>query len=454
MGVWPQPSLLPPSPITCSLPDLLRALSSPPTPQEDVTEKAQQPQDSADGQPAVGSRPPPPGAAEAAAQREADLPEPPASQAPPAISDAPTHEVAAAALLHAADSTPDLSAHPAAAAGTAPEPAEPSLAVDLGDETLLLLSGLDDAAAAPPAQLAAEPDFGDLFGDLVLAQPTSVGREDADTFADDWRAVPATAAAQEDMDHAPSAVLPSLLEQPAAGPQAAVVGEAAHDEAALQEGLDGLSDVSTETDGGSDRAADQQQARQPAPHATQAQVKGVAANAQPHAVHTGDVAEQQRAVQDERAATAHPSPTLEAEQQHHAQDVQQGIVLLEVAELLEARIAGSAVAGNAVAGVEDASYQDDLLFASIVSQASCCALPIPCVVLLPASAMRLTIGSLVHLQLEPEEAAVAGDREARRGASGTEGTVLGRLAAARAFLSPSFEQVRGLNVLVVLVPAL
>lgn len=49
-----------------------------------------------------------------------------------------------------------------------------------------------------------------------------------------------------------------------------------------------------------------------------------------------------------------------------------------------------------------------------------------------------------HLQLEPEAAAAAAAAagSAGGGTGGGEGTVLGRLAAARAFLSPNFEQVR------------
>ncbi|KAL4418863.1 hypothetical protein ABPG77_002930, partial [Micractinium sp. CCAP 211/92] len=94
--------------------------------------------------------------------------------------------------------------------------------------------------------------------------------------------------------------------------------------------------------------------------------------------------------------------------------------LLQAAERLEARLAagggssegpgGGWAVQPAVGRDEEATYQSDLLLASIISQ------------------------------LEPEAAAVTA-QGLSSGSGGGEGAVLGRLAAARAFLLPNFEQV-------------
>ena len=121
--------------------------------------------------------------------------------------------------------------------------------------------------------------------------------------------------------------------------------------------------------------------------------------------------------------------------------------LLQAAERLERRLAvggGGAAAAAAQAGSAaeaDAAYRDDLLLAGLMSQVG--------------RLLRLVRGSLAFhhqllhrrhahlrpamcsLQLEPEAAAAAA--ASGGGSGGGDGTVLGRLAAARAFLSPNFE---------------
>ncbi|KAL4426026.1 hypothetical protein ABPG75_010042 [Micractinium tetrahymenae] len=434
------------------------------------------------------------GSPHGAAQKAADVA---AGAVEPAASSGPAGSTTAGLPPPAEQAVPagNLSLTPAQAPSPAPPGPAPDLLSSSIDELLLLgaQQPVSSAAAAQEEQAAAQqqsgeqqaatlqaggsaaPEFGDLLGSLdgwpaaeaVASAPAHSGSGDREEEGGLLDVESEASDSTEELGQAWAAGQAAAQGAVAGGP--AVAAPAAGAALATEPSLGGLSDVSTETEGASDAGS----ARGPAgaadagggtkeaagqlPSAVQLQLlteerpvqpavpeaaqgleqlrqhagPGAAAvtagqPASPRA--SGPPSEDQKEEEEvlqldvlplvEQAAQVQPTAEREAEQ---AEQQGQQESLLQAAERLEARLAAGSSASEgsdsswAAAGQsgpagqeEDAAYRSDLLLASIISQ------------------------------LEPEAAAAAA--AAPTGSGSSEGAVLGRLAAARAFLLPNFEQ--------------